>query len=137
MQVMSSGAQHVAAGGSHSMVLKHDGSLWATGENLYGQLGDGSMTSMSNFFKVPGVSDVVAHNIVVLTANRLPSDLTVTNSVSTTGDTRFIALLPIPFTVHAIRRLCAASFFHNNVLDRLRISSLIAMHLTCYKMALA
>ena len=131
MQVMSNGAQHVAAGGSHSMVLKHDGSLWATGENLYGQLGDGSTTSTSDFVKVAEGCNGVAHDDVGTTENRLPADLAITTSVSTTGDTRFIALLPIPFTVHAFCRLCAALFFHNNVLDRLRISSLIA------KMALA
>lgn len=34
----------VAAGGSHSLALKGDGTLWAWGENAYGQLGDGSTT---------------------------------------------------------------------------------------------
>ena len=32
----------VAAGGSHSLALKADGSVWAWGWNVYGQLGDGT-----------------------------------------------------------------------------------------------
>ena len=32
----------IAAGGNHSLFLKSDGSLWAMGDNFYGQLGDGT-----------------------------------------------------------------------------------------------
>lgn len=32
----------VSAGDSHTMILKTDGMLWATGLNGYGQLGDGT-----------------------------------------------------------------------------------------------
>jgi alpha-tubulin suppressor-like RCC1 family protein len=32
----------VAAGGTNSLFLKSDGSLWAMGYNAYGQLGDGT-----------------------------------------------------------------------------------------------
>ncbi|MCX8013632.1 MAG: InlB B-repeat-containing protein, partial [Rectinema sp.] len=35
----------VAAGFFHTMMLKSDGTLWATGYNFYGQLGDGSTSN--------------------------------------------------------------------------------------------
>ena len=34
------------------MILKHDGSFWATGANNEGQLGDGSMIDKTIFVKV-------------------------------------------------------------------------------------
>lgn len=34
---------HVAAGSSHGMVIKKDGTLWAFGNNKWGQLGDGTI----------------------------------------------------------------------------------------------
>src|SRR6516164_78127 len=33
---------NVAVGGSTTLALKSDGTIWAWGENIYGQLGDGS-----------------------------------------------------------------------------------------------
>ena len=52
MQVISSGVQTIAAGDWHSMVLKHDGTLWATGANDYGQLGDGLAMVKSAYEKI-------------------------------------------------------------------------------------
>jgi alpha-tubulin suppressor-like RCC1 family protein len=40
--VLASNVVAVAAGGNHSLLLKSDGSLWAMGDNSYGQLGDGA-----------------------------------------------------------------------------------------------
>ena len=37
-----SGVQSIAAGGFYSLVLKRDGTVWATGGNWAGQLGDGT-----------------------------------------------------------------------------------------------
>jgi len=34
-------------GWHHTMILKADGTLWATGMNEYGQLGDGTTTDRS------------------------------------------------------------------------------------------
>ena len=49
-QVMSDG-KAVAAGGYHSIILRVDGTVWTTGWNMYGQLGDGT-TIDRNFYHV-------------------------------------------------------------------------------------
>ena len=48
--MMISGAKAVAAGGCHSLVLTQEGTIWATGWNKYGQLGDGSTSVYTNRF---------------------------------------------------------------------------------------
>ena len=45
IQVISDVTKALAAGRSHSFVLKEDGSVWVTGTNAHGQFGDGSTTS--------------------------------------------------------------------------------------------
>ena len=52
VQVISSGIVAVAAGDWHSMIKKNDESLWATGQNIYGQLGDGSMIAKNRYVRV-------------------------------------------------------------------------------------
>ena len=47
-----SNAKAVAAGGYHCMMLLHEGSVWATGWNRYGQLGDGSTFDKNGFILV-------------------------------------------------------------------------------------
>ena len=42
---MSSDVTAIAAGDSHSLFLKSDGSLWAMGDNGSGELGDGTTTN--------------------------------------------------------------------------------------------
>ena len=44
----------MAAGAQHSMVLKNDGTVWATDWNKHGQLGDGSTTDKNSFAQVTG-----------------------------------------------------------------------------------
>ena len=51
--MLSTGAKAIAAGGFHSMVLKKDGTVWAMGDNEYGQLGDGSTTARNSMSQVP------------------------------------------------------------------------------------
>ena len=58
--VITAGATAIAAGGYHSMVLKEDGSVWATGDNEYGQLGDGSTTAKTSMYVATSASMQVA-----------------------------------------------------------------------------
>ena len=60
LQAISSGVKAVAAGASHSVVVKQDGSVWTTGQNTYGQLGDASMETSKTFKLVGGVGAVEA-----------------------------------------------------------------------------
>ena len=55
--VVAGGARAIAAGYFHSMILKRDGSFWATGSNSAGQLGDGSMTTKDTFIRVARAND--------------------------------------------------------------------------------
>ena len=61
-QVISSSVQTVAAGTRFSMVLKHDGSLWATGANDCGQLGDGSTVAKSKYTRISLTSEGACSN---------------------------------------------------------------------------
>src|ERR1019366_7758223 len=62
LQPVNSGAQpvtKVTGGYYHSLFLKGDGSLWGMGENLCGQLGDGSNNN-TNRPELIGASGVTA-----------------------------------------------------------------------------
>jgi alpha-tubulin suppressor-like RCC1 family protein len=65
----------VSAGGYHSMIIRGDGTLWATGRNNYGQLGDGTTTFKSTPVQVMSdVSNVSAgyeHTMIVKTDGTL------------------------------------------------------------------
>jgi alpha-tubulin suppressor-like RCC1 family protein len=47
-------------GGSHSLALKSDGTVWAWGNNSKGQLGDGTTTDRSSPVKMSSLSGVIA-----------------------------------------------------------------------------
>jgi alpha-tubulin suppressor-like RCC1 family protein len=51
-------ASNVSA--AHSLAIKSDGSVWAWGNNAFGQLGNGTTTSRSTPIQVPGLAGVVA-----------------------------------------------------------------------------
>lgn len=48
----------VSAGYQDTMLLRDDGTVWGTGQNTYGQLGDGSTTNRSNFVQVQQLANV-------------------------------------------------------------------------------
>ena len=52
LSVVHAGAKAISASFEHSMVLKADGTVWATGLNKYGELGDGTTTERLTFVKV-------------------------------------------------------------------------------------
>ena len=52
------GVAAIAAGGYHSMALKDDGTVWAWGNNAYGQLGDGTYANKSTPVQVLGLAGV-------------------------------------------------------------------------------
>ena len=60
----------ISAGDSHSVYLKSDGTVWASGDNFNGQLGDGTTSQRINPVQVlkddgtslTGVTSVSAHN---------------------------------------------------------------------------
>ena len=58
-ETQSTYAIDVAAGYSHTLVLKSDGTVWVAGYNEYGQLGDSSTTNTSEFVQVTGIPEKV------------------------------------------------------------------------------
>jgi alpha-tubulin suppressor-like RCC1 family protein len=55
-----SGIVAISGGGRHSLALRGDGTVWAWGENSFGQLGDGTMTERDAPVEVPGLGNVTA-----------------------------------------------------------------------------
>lgn len=49
----------VAAGGRHSMMLHTDGSVWTSGANTYGQLGNGTTTQSTRYVKTNNLNDMI------------------------------------------------------------------------------
>jgi|GEM_PF-785456 len=50
----------IAGGGSHSLALRSDGTVWAWGGNDYGQLGDGTTTQRQKPMQISGLVGVTA-----------------------------------------------------------------------------
>jgi alpha-tubulin suppressor-like RCC1 family protein len=59
--LISGGVVAISAGGGHTLLVGSDGSLWAAGDNTYGQLGDGTTVSKNCPVQV-------AANVVVASA---------------------------------------------------------------------
>jgi len=63
-QIIASNITAIAAGYYHSLFLKSDGSLWATGDDQYGELGDGNPYGGS----IISPEMIVASNVTAITA---------------------------------------------------------------------
>jgi len=50
----------IAAGDYHNLALKGDGSVWAWGNNVNGQLGSGNTSGAAVPVQVPGISHAVS-----------------------------------------------------------------------------
>jgi alpha-tubulin suppressor-like RCC1 family protein len=55
----STGVVQVSAGGAHMLVLNADGTVWARGNNWFGQLGNGTETVSGTLIQVPRLTGVV------------------------------------------------------------------------------
>jgi alpha-tubulin suppressor-like RCC1 family protein len=64
----------VSMGGDHILAIKKDGSLWATGDNTYGQLGDGTTSNRDGFTRIGGQSNWVAVSAGLVHSLALKSD---------------------------------------------------------------
>jgi len=84
------GTLPVAAGGTHTLALKQDGTVWAWGDNIHSQLGDGGTTTRSIPGPVLGLTGFVAVAAGAVHSLALKRDGTVwawgENLVSELGD---------------------------------------------------
>lgn len=69
----------IAAGHNHNLAVKTDGTVWAWGENDFGQLGDGTTTNRSAPVKVSGVTNAKAvaaggdHSLALMSSGQVLS----------------------------------------------------------------
>ncbi|MCD1260078.1 S8 family serine peptidase [Paenibacillus athensensis] len=54
------GGPMLSGGDAHTLQLKADGTVWSWGDNLYGQLGDGTTTAKTRPAQIPNLTSIVA-----------------------------------------------------------------------------
>ena len=123
--VMGTGNLHVSAGKGHTVVLRGDGSVWAVGDNEFGQLGDGSSGSNSSI-PAPMADMMGSGNKLVAAGDEHTAVLRSDGSVWTVGRNQFGQLghgsvsrgTPAPMTMRAGNQHVAAGNAHTVVLSR-------------------
>jgi len=74
---LGSGVAQVAAGSTHAVALKTDGTVWAWGDNSIGELGTGAFANQSTPIQVPGLTGVTQVAAGLTSSMALRSDGTV------------------------------------------------------------
>ncbi|OPY30799.1 MAG: Regulator of chromosome condensation (RCC1) repeat protein [Methanocella sp. PtaU1.Bin125] len=64
----------IATGQGFSLAIKNDGTVWAWGDNEFGELGDGTRTSRADPSPIPGLNNVVKIEASRLVSMALKSD---------------------------------------------------------------
>ena len=80
MLVHTGEAIAISAGYQHSLMLKRDGTVWATGWNGNGQLGDGTTTDSDTFEEVFGPCGTVMFKTDMRIVTHLPLAITHTDT---------------------------------------------------------
>jgi alpha-tubulin suppressor-like RCC1 family protein len=78
-QIVASNVVAIAAGFEHSLFLKSDGSLWAMGNNEYGQLGDGHSNQGVGNYNTNRPEQIVSSNVTAIAANEYHSFFLMSN----------------------------------------------------------
>ena len=65
-KIVATNVTAIAAGWNHSLFLKSDGSLWAMGNNAFGQLGDGNLNSVGT----NSPEQIVPNGVTAIAAGR-------------------------------------------------------------------
>ena len=68
VKIVTSGVTAIAAGDFHSLFLKSDGSLWAMGDNQFGELGDGTYGVAQYYYATNQPEEIVASNVTAIAA---------------------------------------------------------------------
>ena len=93
----------MSGGNYHTLALKSDGTVWAWGNNAYGQIGDGTKTQRLVPVHVNGLSNIIAISAGGTSSYAVKSDGTVwawgNNSSGQLGDgTTTSESVPVPIT---------------------------------------
>lgn len=64
----------IASGQYHSLALSSDGTVWACGYNIFGQVGDGTTTNRSTAVQISGMSNIIAIGAGLYSSYALAND---------------------------------------------------------------